>query len=454
MLKVLEFQNFKAWEQARVEFGQITGLFGTNSSGKTSILQFLLMLKQTKDATDRATSLELNGDVVSLGTFSEALHRHETDRSVEWNLGFKLNERLSVMDVAQFPSSIISNSSSLNIKSSNSYWNGAPKSTELSYRLGESKFSLKEGKSGFEVSHITTDSNISNFEFKRNGGRERDLPGPIKSYAFPDEVRTNFQNASFLSDLETAYEKEMNNIFYLGPLRQHPERTYIWNRSRPTDVGQRGEKTIDSILAATRDKETRNLKQNARHMSFQEMISHLLREMELLHSFKVTEIKTGSNLWQVHVQTRKKSTKVLLPDVGFGVSQVLPVITLLQYVPECATVILEQPELHLHPLAQSALADVMIQAAFHRNVQIVFESHSEHLLLRLQRRIAEDEIKSDSVRLYFCDAQNGESTITELEMDPYGNILNWPDKFMGDAFGDVALAQIKELERKREGRIK
>ncbi len=117
------------------------------------------------------------------------------------------------------------------------------------------------------------------------------------------------------------------------------------------------------------------------------------------------------------MRTRKNATEVLLTDVGFGISQVLPEVTLLQYVPEGATVVLEQPEIHLHPLAQAALADVIIQAALHRKVQILLESHSEHLLLRLQRSIAEQAISSDNVRLYFCDAPKGESTITKLEVD-------------------------------------
>ncbi len=75
MLKSLHFQNFKSWKEARVECGKITGFFGTNSSGKTSLIQFLLMLKQTKDGTDRAISLDLNGSLVSLGTISEVMSR-------------------------------------------------------------------------------------------------------------------------------------------------------------------------------------------------------------------------------------------------------------------------------------------------------------------------------------------------------------------------------------------
>ena len=79
---------------------------------------------------------------------------------------------------------------------------------------------------------------------------------------------------------------------------------------------------------------------------------------------------------------------VRLTDVGFGVSQVLPVLILCSYAPEGSILILEHPEAHLHPKVQSELADVLIDVVKNRNVQIILESHSEHLLLRLMRRIA------------------------------------------------------------------
>ena len=124
----------------------------------------------------------------------------------------------------------------------------------------------------------------------RTTGRPWQLPRPVKTYAFPDQVRTYFQNAGFLSDLEAAYEAELNHIFYLGPLREYPKRDYLWARSSPSDVGQRGEKAIDAILAATEAGEVRNLKPKATLKSFQEMIAYWLREMGLVHDFRIKEI--------------------------------------------------------------------------------------------------------------------------------------------------------------------
>ena len=455
MLTRLIFTNFKSWPEADLECGRITGVFGTNSSGKTSLLQFLLLLKQTKDATDRATTLALNGGLVELGTMRDVIHRHDDSSSITWGIRFDLDHTLALSDSSVAQRTAIVKSQSLALGASVGIQDQAPISRGIAYRLRDMKFSLEPKKNkAAEFDLVAKDlspagGSVADFSFKRAKGRAWGLPGPIKSYAFPDQARTYFQNAGFLADLETAYEKQLDRIYYLGPLRDYPRRDYLWARSRPTDVGKKGEQAVDAILAATAAGETRNLRPWAHHRPFQEMIAHWLREMGLIEGFKIEEIAPGSNRWQAKVRTRKGASEVLLTDVGFGVSQVLPVITLLQYVPEGSTVLLEQPEIHLHPLAQAGLADVIIQAATHRKVQVILESHSEHLLLRLQRRIAEEQIASDDVKLYFCDAPRGKSTLTPLEVDMFGNIQNWPDKFMGDAFGETAEAELARLRRMR-----
>lgn len=453
MLTSIGFKNFKSWESAELPCGTVTGVFGTNSSGKTSLLQFILMLKQTKDATDRATALELNGEYVQLGTIHDILHGHDEDKPLEFNVSFSLFNDLSLSDPSDKRKAIFARGKEISVSANIESFSQSPSTTSLSYQIGGADFSLRmrdTDKQQFELKASGEAVNASGFRFIRTKGRAWQLPGPIKSYAFPDQARTYFQNAGFLADLEAAYEAALDKIFYLGPLRDFPRRDYLWSRSRPSDVGQKGERAIDAILAATEAGETRNLRYKGKHKPFQEVIAHWLKEMGLIDSFRVEEIAPGSNRWQARVRTRRGATEVLLTDVGFGVSQVLPVVTLLQYVPEGATVMLEQPEIHLHPLAQAGLADVIIQAATHRRVQIILESHSEHLLLRLQRRIAEEKISSEIVRLYFCDAPAGVSNITSLELDLYGRVLNWPKQFMGDAFNETAEAELARIRRLRE----
>ena len=448
MLRKFAFTNFKSWPRADLACGRITGLFGTNSSGKTSILQFLLLLKQTKEATDRLLSLELNGDYVELGTIRDAIHQHDDSLAIETEITFEPATPLALVDPSA-RRAILAEDTAFTLATRLIVQQQAARTTQMAYKLGGHEFVLKQRSKGsdFELNH---GGDAGDFRFVRTTGRAWGLPPPIKGYAFPDQARTYYQNAQFLSDLEAAYETAIDGIFYLGPLREYPKRDYLWARSRPTDVGQRGEKAIDAILAATDNDARLNLRPRAHRLPFQGMVAHWLRHLGLIHSFKVEEIAKDSNRWQARVITREGSSEVLLTDVGFGVSQVLPVITLLLYVAEGSTVLLEQPEIHLHPLAQANLADALIYAAKHRRVQVVVESHSEHLLLRLQRRIAEGEMSADDVKLYFCDIKGAGSILTPLELDLLGQIQNWPEHFMGDAFGETAAAERARLGRLRE----
>jgi predicted ATPase len=175
----------------------------------------------------------------------------------------------------------------------------------------------------------------------------------------------------------------------------------------------------------------------------------------LIHSFVVAPIAKGQREYRVRVKVAEGSPEVSIPDVGFGVSQVLPVVVQCFYAPKNSTVIMEQPELHLHPAVQQNLADLFIGAATsredgeERNVQFLIESHSEHFLRRLQRRVAEDKISQEDVAVYFCNTSLEGSTITQLEMDLYGNITNWPDGFFGDPMTDIAEMQKAGIRRRR-----
>ncbi|MBD3769887.1 MAG: DUF3696 domain-containing protein [Rhodobacterales bacterium] len=380
------------------------------------------------------------------------VHNHDLERTLGWSLEFLPDQEITLKALGQ-TAPITFQGNRISIESGVRFENRteSSKPTMLRYRLSNKsgnsiEFSLSPKEK--QSKDFNLDSEFEGFRFVRTTGRAWQLPGPTKSYAFPDQARTYYQNASFLSDLESAYEEQVDKIFYLGPLREYPARDYLWARSRPTDVGNKGEKTIDAILAMTVAGETRNTKFKAKLRPFQEIIAYWLKEIGVIDSFQVDEIAPGSNRWQAKVRIRKNGTEVLLTDVGFGVSQVLPVVTLLQFVPEGSTVILEQPEIHLHPLAQANLADAIINAAVHRRVQVIFESHSEHLLLRLQRRIAEgalDSLGEAPVQLYFCDWKRNSSCIEPLILSKTGTIQNWPENFMGDAFGETLAAQKARL---------
>jgi predicted ATPase len=200
----------------------------------------------------------------------------------------------------------------------------------------------------------------------------------------------------------------------------------------------------------------RNVRWKARLKPFQEMIAWWLQEMKLISDFRVREIAAGSGLYRAFVKGGSGETETLITDVGFGISQILPALVLLYYVPEGSTVVLEQPEIHLHPAVQSALADLIITVVKSRRVQVILESHSEHLLQRLLRRIAEGssspypEISPTDIRLYFCQSTSSGSRLDPLTVNLFGAIENWPNDFFGDPIGDVAAREEAALTRRLE----
>jgi predicted ATPase len=449
MFRQLTVQNFKAWSLANLELGRITGLFGTNSSGKTSLIQFLLLLKQTKDAADRGLTLELGGPYITLGSYHDFIHNHELSNSLAWSLSWDQDDDLALIDPAGKRNEVFARGKNITVDVSIEAMRGAPRARSLTYRFQDHAFSLVPRSGDATAFDLQAEGD---FKFVRTMGRPWQLPGPVKAYGFPDQAQTYFQNSGFLASFVAAFEAQMDRVFYLGPLREYPKREYVWTRSRPSDVGPRGERAIEAILAATERDEKRNLAPKTKLRPFQEMIAYWLREMGLVESFEVEEIKAGSGLYQAKVRVRKGASEVLLTEVGFGVSQVLPVLTLLYYVDEGSTVILEQPEIHLHPLAQAGLADAIISVSMRRRIQIIVESHSENFLLRLQRRIAERVIDPGDVKLYFCQAEEGAPQLTPLRIDILGNIENWPKNFFGDAFGEVASAEVARLKRQASSR--
>lgn len=458
MITHLRIRNFKSWEDTGVvRLAPLTGLFGTNSSGKTSLLQLLLLLRQTADSPDRNQVLHLGDDrsTLDLGTYPDIVFKHDTSRDLQWALDWDLPEALAIQDPETetrtlFSSEHLSYGATVAWQGNGDADAGRPIVRRMEYRFGEDLFAmeLKPASPGqYELTHKGSD-----FHFVRSQGRVWPLPPPAKCYGFPDQVRGRYQNAAFLSDFELAFENLMQNLFYLGPLRDYPKRQYSWAGDRPRDMGRRGEKVVDALLAADDAGERVSRGRGKQRLSLAEQVAKWLKELQLIDSFDVKRVARGSKLYQVWVRQTVGSPEVLITDVGFGVSQILPVITLCYYAPPGATLILEQPEIHLHPSVQSGLADVFLDAIKTRNIQIVVESHSEHLLRRLQRRVAEEQIEPDQAALHFCRVHDGVSRLVPLKLDLFGTIQNWPDGFFGDEFNEIAATSKAAIERRKQAR--
>jgi predicted ATPase len=455
MIKELQVKNFKCWQDTgRLHLAPLTGLFGTNSSGKTSILQLLLMMKQTVESTDRRRALHVgdNLSIVDLGTFHDLIHGHKTEElPLEVSVFWDLPNTLTLKDPEQkdkiifepkdlrFDVEIKEEAGSLNVR-------------KFSYSFSNNKFGMEaksqKGKR-YEYELIWK----SNYQYKRRVGRQWPLPSPVKFYRFPDEVSGRYENVGFLSDIVLEFERLFVQTAYLGPLREYPKRIYTWAGDAPSDVGRKGELAVAAILAAQSRGKYISPGPRRRKRRLEETLAVWLQKMGIIHSFSVEGITEMGRDYKVRVKKTVHSPEVLITDVGFGVSQVLPVLVMCYYVPEGSVLLLEQPELHLHPSAQCWLADVFIDVVKNRNVQIIVESHSEHFLRRLLRRIAEQTIEVDKTALYFCSVENSASKIERLDVDMFGNIRNWPTDFFGDEVGELT-AKTEAAMRRQMNAVK
>jgi predicted ATPase len=453
MLTQLAVNNFKSWQSiSQMRLAPITGLFGANSSGKTSILQLLLMLKQTIDSSDRAQVLEFGDErsLTNLGSFRDVVYGHTKPGIMDFSLKWNLAEPIAITN-PESKTDILFTSEQLAF-SCKMDENGAERLavSQFAYDLAGQQFGLRrKGPSGRKYDLTSLEDR---FRFTRNLGRAWDLPSPVKFYGFPDQVYAYYQNAGFLSELQLAFERLFGQLYYLGPLREFPQREYKWKGSEPADMGRRGERVVDAMLAARERGERISFGRGRKRQTLEERIAYWLKELGLIHDFSVEAIAKNSNIYQVRVQKSPSSAKVLITDVGFGVSQILPVLVLCYYVPEGSIVLLEQPEIHLHPSVQSGLADVFIDAVKNRNIQIILESHSEHLLRRLQRRIAEKTLAPKDTALYFCEMGKEASSLTPLDVNLFGDIENWPEDFFGDEFGEMAAITRAAAQRQAEER--
>lgn len=458
MITHLRAQRFKSWEDTGpMTMAPLTGLFGTNSSGKTAILQLLLMLKQTVESTDRSRVLHIAGGqtYVDLGTFSDLAYDHRVPGSLSLELGWSRSHPLLIDDPQQetkrrlfaitellYRATIQAEPESIAVgKFGYSFDDRAG-----SYCFGmerESK-SAKGSEARYELIH-------QGYEVKRPRGRPPLLPPPVKCYGFPDQVNAGYQNLGFLADLVLAFEELFQRVYYLGPLREYPHRIYRWAGDQPQDVGQRGESAVPALLAANaRKMKVRTAPGGRKTRLVDRRVAEWLQALDLIHSFELRPIGDDRSNYEVRLRRHSEASEVLITDVGFGVSQVLPVLVLCYYAPEGSTLILEQPEIHLHPAVQAGLADVFIDAIKTRGIQILLESHSEHLLRRLQRRVAEGAFAPEQAALYFARMDQGRSQLDRLQLDLYGNISNWPQGFFGDELGELAAMTEAAMSRQTD----
>lgn len=403
-------------KQCNIEIRPLTILAGANSSGKSSAIQPLLLLKQTLEATYDPGALLLNGP----------------------NMRFTDAQQL----LSRIPGRRSSNTFSIDLRTEHGHLallfrKPATKAFELgemTYVAGGKSITLRPGMSHDAILSVIQkelDELRTSFGKARKGKAQWRV---FRGRCFLS-IRPHLGNGEQEEYLPLSispsgpFERHLRDIIHVPGLRGNPERAYATTRFDGPFPGTL-EKYVASIINHWQNKNDRRIGQ----------LEDALALLGLTWTIKAEQIDDAHvelRVGRTVAKANKGGTSDLvnIADVGFGVSQVLPVLVALLIAKRGQLVYLEQPEIHLHPRAQVALAEVLGDAAM-RGVRVVAETHSAILLLAIQTLVAKKLIPPEIIKLHWFrrSPQTGVTDVVSADLDEVGAFGEWPEDF-----ADVAI---------------
>ncbi len=434
-LNAITVSGFKsAREPVRVRLGDLTVLAGPNSAGKSTIMQPLLMLKQTIEKDYETAGLAIDGPLVKFSRVEQFLARLAVGHSSQ---GFAVTYRHVNVDTTFHYATV--DDGPFGLSSIETQRDGRT----ATWRLGDI---ISEADARFASGWIVR-GRIS--EAQEGADRykvERIGPRLVARRLSDDAGDPEIPAAQALSSARplVAGERSIHDarsLIYLPGLRGNPERSYPIGVGGPFFPG-----------------------------SFNDYAASVIHHWQLMNDPRLdglSRVLGAIGLARRVVPTRLDDTRVELrvgrlppaarggardtvniADVGFGVSQTLPVLVALLAAAQGQIVFIEQPELHLHPRAQAALAGPLVAAA-KRGVRVVAETHSSALILAIQTLVAKGEIAPEHVSLnWFSRDESGQTRVTEAELGADGSYGDWPSDFDAVELG-LHDAYMTEVEKQR-----
>lgn len=250
---------------------------------------------------------------------------------------------------------------------------------------------------------------------------------------------------NYIANIAQALQHFGSSVRYLGPLRDEPKVVHgVWDeRVEALPVGLKGELTAEVLTRRRDDKIDYHNWQNERvRRKLPDAVADWCEYLGIGDHINVLDLgKQGRG-----IELRVNGIHRDLTTIGVGASQLLPVLVAGLSAPARSMIMVEQPELHLHPMVQSRLADFFLYAR--PDVKFIVETHSEYLVTRIRRRVAEMNVSAGNVQVLFAEQRNGATSVRTLALSDFGDFEIWPAGFF-DAQDQDAL----EIVRAVAGRL-
>ncbi|WP_052947406.1 DUF3696 domain-containing protein [Aneurinibacillus tyrosinisolvens] len=478
IVRSIAVSNFKSFsEEVKLSLKELNVLTGINSTGKTTLLQAFLLLKQTFE--EKHPQLMLEGPYVSPGSFKEIVHNYDISKEITFTLEFSYDlqgqdsQHPSIKRIYNAVKRIISQPHGVDLVLSFGFKEVEGEICVSTYEVAytfhigsgkcvESKLRVKQLSNGqysitieneleeIELADRFSEKNFSNREVEFSGLFPVEFHGMSQDYGATYGMIPALYSHAVLDLIAYAFQQ----VSYIGPLRGEPQWLYQY-AGVPKQMDRSGhyaayffnkekDKPITYFTSPTGE-----LKEG----TLAEAVNYWFSDQ-----FNITQ---AANTNQVHEKAlyvyltagTESELPVNLAGVGFGISQLLPIIVAGLRLPEGSLFIVEQPEVHLHPYAQSVLGDFLLCLA-RKGVSVIVETHSDHMIHRLRRRIVEDaEGKmQEQIGMFFVVNPGGKGAkLQELIIDELGIIQNWPPGFFDQSEKELKELFKAQMERRRRG---
>jgi predicted ATPase len=436
MLKSVRIRNFKCYrDSGEIPLAPLTVIIGCNNAGKSSILQPLLLLKQTLMDSSWNTRLVTTGSLVDVGGFQHLPHGRGGARSgdVEFSMSREPGERYAVatdgVDVRE----------ATNVKVSFRY-------NEEASRIEVSKLAYSDSQ-GEIASFSETANSVEWNAFGINSRQKRVIIPRFRAFLIDCHLKMSASasakkseremiNAYVALDMLThSWLHIFAEIYHIGPVRSRVPWYSGASTRYPSGAPASGENLLRMLAEHSSSKDTNDLRT--------EMNRWLAERRSAVQNLNLIALDSARSVRSLIADDPAGHKQINVAGMGEGISQMLPILAQVLRVRKWDTFVIEQPEIHLHPAAQADLGDLFVQAVKDGTKQLLVETHSEHLLLRLRRRVAEGVINPDHVSVLFVekDEKSRQAKVRRLELSRNGHFEEWPDGFFDEGYREaLALA--------------